>query len=190
MVNNIRLIILFASLSKAVASMNNLQQFDSIDNALPHNILENLSLQCNLVADWILSQDFGKTLNHNKRPTFWMPIKHKDIVPRFTIETAILQIQHLDEPWFQSNKIVGAEWWVQKTDQNGKIGFHYDKDEGEASIHSRMRHPVISTVTYLTDGGAPTMVFNMTTNGNEDFPTIPTQAYISFPKKNRHTVFW
>eukprot|EP01036_Dinobryon_divergens_P033266 gene33266-43010_t len=119
-----------------------------------------------------------------------MPINRKNVVPRFTIESAILKILDLDEPWFQNNKIVGAEWWVQRTNQDGKIGFHYDKDEGEASIHSRMRHPLISTVTYLSDEGAPTMVFNMTTNGNADFPVIPTKAFISFPKKNRHTVFW
>lgn len=182
--------VIYALLSRGrvFASSNN-DQFDSFDNVLPQNILETLSLQCNLVADWVTKQDFTKVLIHNKKQTFWMPINRKTVAPQFTIETAILLIRDLDEPWFLSNKIVGAEWWVQRTNQDGKIGFHYDKDEGEASMHGRMRHPVISTVTYLTNEGAPTMVFNMTTNGNADFPVIPTKAFISFPKKNRHTVF-
>ncbi len=57
-------------------------------------------------------------------------------------------------------------------------------------MYSKMVHPLTSTVTYLTDEGGPTMVFNMITpDGNSAQPEIPDEAYLVFPKKNRHTLF-
>lgn len=87
--------------------------------------------------------------------------------------------------------IKGAEWWIQMKDSNtGAINFHYDKDEGYASLHSKMRYPKFSTITYLTSIGAPTLIFNQTTpDGNVDIPAIPDDGFISFPKLNRHVIF-
>merc|ERR1712166_187317 len=63
---------------------------------------------------------------------------------------------------------MGGEWWVQLRKTNENIGFHVDKDEGVASEEQWMKMPALSTVTYLTDEGGPTLVF---------------------PKKNRHILF-
>jgi hypothetical protein len=43
------------------------------------------------------------------------------------------------------------------------IGFHYDKDEGIASEQMRMVYPHTSSITYLSNVGAPTFIMNMTT---------------------------
>lgn len=53
-----------------------------------------------------------------------------------------------------------------------------------------MKHPLVSTVTYLTSDGAPTVILQQTTpDGNKDIPTIPGEGWISFPMKNVHITF-
>jgi len=79
---------------------------------------------------------------------------------------------------------------VQKRDLKEDIGFHHDKDEAMASLKSTMKFPEVSTVTYLTGQGAPTVVFNQTTpDGNGALPITPKHGVLSYPKKNRHLRF-
>jgi hypothetical protein len=54
-----------------------------------------------------------------------------------------------------------------------------------------MKMPTMSSVFYLTDAGAPTLVLNKTTNrgGNKQTPIIPHKGYFSYPKKNRYFMF-
>lgn len=84
----------------------------------------------------------------------------------------------------------GAEWWYQVKVDNESINFHYDKDEGLASAHGRMRHPLLSTVTYIRAVGGPTVIFNQSTiDGNVDVPVIPESAHLVYPKAGRHVIF-
>eukprot|EP00038_Savillea_parva_P010789 m.192800 g.192800 ORF g.192800 m.192800 type:complete len:518 (-) comp18741_c0_seq1:104-1657(-) len=112
--------------------------------------------------------------------------------PRFATEE---MIDHLRRVSFGSNNVdadnvVGAEWWYQVLPEDGSIGFHYDKDEGVASTEMRMRFPHMSTVTYLTGTGGPTVILNMTTlDGNHHTPPVASVGYLSFPVVGRHTVF-
>jgi len=86
--------------------------------------------------------------------------------------------------------ILGAEWWLQKRSAKEGIGFHYDKDEAYASIHMRMKYPIVATITYLTDTGAPTLILNQTSlDGNVEYPPVPHEGVLSYPKKNRHVTF-
>ena len=86
--------------------------------------------------------------------------------------------------------IKGGEWWIQARGGKEGIGFHYDKDEAYASMHMRMSFPIISTITYLTDVGAPTLILNQTSlDGSTDFPDVPHEGFLSYPKKNRHVMF-
>eukprot|EP00003_Mantamonas_plastica_P020444 TRINITY_DN33005_c0_g1_i1.p1 TRINITY_DN33005_c0_g1~~TRINITY_DN33005_c0_g1_i1.p1 ORF type:complete len:214 (-),score=55.78 TRINITY_DN33005_c0_g1_i1:224-865(-) len=53
-----------------------------------------------------------------------------------------------------------------------------------------MLTPYMSTVTYIHDRGAPTMVLNQTTLfGAQDIPLIPQNGVFSFPKRNKHLMF-
>ena len=59
----------------------------------------------------------------------------------------------------------GCEWWANVTKSEllasaacGDIGFHFDKDEHAFSQYGLCIHPLLSTVTYLTNDGAPTVV--------------------------------
>ena len=87
--------------------------------------------------------------------------------------------------------IAGGEWWVQMRNSNENIGFHVDKDEGIASEEQWMKMPVLSTVTYLTDVGGPTLVLNQSSNrgGNRQEPELPVKGIFVYPKKNRHMLF-
>lgn len=137
--------------------------------------------------------------------------------PRTAIELGILKLFHTDFPSDGSNDILGAEWWLQVRHGGPEIGFHFDKDEGYAEQNheercrvdarcevSPYRHPVLSTVTYLTantrkilhrgDRSAapppqgPTLVFNK--RGTDDVGDGDlTDALVVFPKPNRHLTF-
>lgn len=59
----------------------------------------------------------------------------------------------------------GAEWWIQIREEgyHSDLGmpFHWDKDERLREATGVMKYPEVSTVTYLTEHGAPTMVLEV-----------------------------
>lgn len=62
----------------------------------------------------------------------------------------------------------GAEWWVQRR-QEGRhedlgMPFHWDKDEKMLDQEGVVVCPAVSTVTYLTEDGAPTVVVEVCTS--------------------------
>jgi len=80
-------------------------------------------------------------------------------------------------------------------ERNG-INFHWDKDEDLRLLMggNMYIHPHISTVTYLTDIGAPTMALNYRINALTGEHIIPNEnedveGYISWPKKGKHLSF-
>ena len=77
----------------------------------------------------------------------------------------------------------------------GGINFHWDKDEDLRIMvgGSMYIHPHISTVTYLTYLGAPTMVVSkrvhpMTGEYIQEMGT-PVEGYVSWPKRGKHLSF-
>ena len=57
-----------------------------------------------------------------------------------------------------SAKACGAEFWVQQRRSGDPINWHWDKDEELRDACELVVHPLVSTVTYLSTGGAPTVV--------------------------------
>ena len=109
---------------------------------------------------------------HGKKPTFWLDLTD-DAPPRNYIEKALLMLRKEVVPRMFAHRkeqtIVGGEWWTQVRNGDETIDFHYDKDEAMASIQGVMKLPLVSTVTYLTDIGAPTLILNQTTiDGNAE----------------------
>lgn len=90
----------------------------------------------------------------------------------------------------------GAEWWAQVR-QGGhreeRIQFHWDTDECAVERHGVNIHPHLSTVTYLTDSGAPTMVVecrNPRQPGSISSIYGPIQrGLLSHPRIGKHIVF-
>ena len=99
----------------------------------------------------------------------------------------------------------GCEWWCNVTRSEllstagaGDIGFHFDKDEHAYSKYGLVVHPLLSTVTYLTDEGAPTIVFpdlglSAATGGSYQRLTQCTdtqlEALLVPPRVGRHVRF-
>jgi hypothetical protein len=123
-----------------------------------------------------------------KGSTWWQA---KTQPRRCVLEQFIEVIGRLDFPDGIPKGIAGAEYWVQDKPGNQEGGFHYDKDESAASNQQRMIFPSLSTITYLSTGGAPTLILNQTTNqfGNDEVPAIPNEGWLSFPEKGKHTWF-
>jgi hypothetical protein len=174
------------------------------DDALPRALFRQVAT----IAPTVIHEtaDGHQQYKFNKRNTWWFPLFASDqdaaratkqgsteavamTRPRSAIEAAVHALFALDFGGAPT-PIVGAEWWIQEQEPAADIGFHYDKDEAYASEHMTMRFPEVSTVTYLTEVGAPTVVFNQTTpDGNEEVPPLPETGAIVHPNPNKHLVF-
>jgi len=165
--------------------------FACVDDALERAVFDGLAGECRAVHAWATDPTAASGLIHNKRPTFWYELGRH--APRNYVESAIERLRGLiPDDMLKENKsaIRGAEWWVQIRGNDEGISFHYDKDEGLASLQGVMKHPAVSTVTYLSDVGAPTLIFEMITiDGNQEEPEIPDAGFLSYPKANRHVMF-
>jgi hypothetical protein len=135
-----------------------------IDDALPQPLLEKLHGE----ASRFWEHHRSRTFANSKKATIWLGKDHTDAhAPRFFIEEAVAALASLiDVTKFglgSEVKLAGGEWWVQQMGDTESIGFHYDKDEAMASDHWQMSYPVLSTITYLDQIGAPTLILNQTT---------------------------
>ena len=180
------------------------------DNALPDYMINNFYTEILRTDEFVRKAESLKGIIHNKKKTYFMPFcnylgdRPQIALPRNYIELAILYLanfvtkSNLYELNPGSGRIIGAEWWVQYKEPREPIGFHYDKDEGTASVEMKMVFPAMSSVYYfddVEDSGTrghmrPTLVFNQTTkDGNTDKPLIPEVAFMVFPRKNRYFTF-
>jgi hypothetical protein len=90
----------------------------------------------------------------------------------------------------------GVEWWVQlRTGGNTKenITFHFDKDEDLVDQSGINVYPHLSTVTYLTDCGAPTLILDQKAGVDYEDTSVLygpiTTGEISVPRLGKHLVF-
>lgn len=139
--------------------------------------------------------------------TFWLSMNDE---PRFSLEILAKKIFDIhvnnnsikDSDFDQNN--CGCEWWIQMRPSPNKkrlnsdsreavngIQFHWDKDETlrDLSGGRLFIHPHLSTVTYLTSEGAPTMVFEDTTPDEGMLNQDIEEAYISWPRTGKHLSF-
>jgi len=171
------------------------------------NFLDEMLLDCEITDCALLPR------------TFWMPAVGME--PRCVLEQCALEVfrHHVKDGIVFDPKTSGAEWWVQirpsppagrhallpKEDERDAgevdlettgICFHWDKDEDlRLAMGGNMYiHPHVSTVTYLSDSGAPTMALNYRVNPFTGEYISPSEsesvdAYLSWPKKGKHLSF-
>eukprot|EP00051_Salpingoeca_urceolata_P022936 m.381644 g.381644 ORF g.381644 m.381644 type:complete len:464 (+) comp20044_c1_seq1:42-1433(+) len=161
--------------------------FRAFDDALPLEVLR------------VLTRYGKETVKQTKLSTGWFETDSPGgnfPPPQTPIEQAIHLLRDIDFPGdsFARDNIVGAEWWFQFRDPGQSMHFHVDRDEGLHDAKRVLRHPVLSTVTYLGDFGAPTMVLNQTMTlsrsaGGELHPNLPSTAAMFFPKLGKHICF-
>jgi hypothetical protein len=68
------------------------------------------------------------------------------------------------------------------------IGFHWDKDETLADVHGIKAYPQVSTVTYLSSAGAPTVVLQHARNNIPGSHSVPS-GFVSHPAVGKHISF-
>ncbi|CAL1154130.1 unnamed protein product [Cladocopium goreaui] len=124
----------------------------------------------------------------------WMPCTAD---PRCLAERLAQEVFEFHAKGFAFDpKRSGAEWWVQIRDSGHSeegIQFHWDTDEVAVERHGVNVHPHLSTVTYLTECGAPTLILQCR---NSLRPSETAQVYgslaggtLSWPKLWKHLAF-
>jgi len=161
------------------------------------NAVNNTESLCKDVK--LLWDQYGGSRDNAK--SFWVPYSSE---PRCLLEATALQIGKFH---LQDFEFSGVEFWAQYRSSNDGLGFHFDKDEHAAREENLWKHPTVATATYLSNEGAPLVVFethsaedieeNDTESHLEDTliclgendPSNPPQAWVIFPRQGRHVVF-
>lgn len=152
--------------------------------SLRPSALASLRSDC-LLASWPLAKG-----------SFW--VGHGQ-TPRSGMEDLALRILAMHTGKLPHALLAGAEWWanvsrsdtMDRVDGYGDIGFHFDKDEAIYGTHGLIIHPLLSTVTYLSDDGAPTVVLprgRITPTGEYMVDKLP-EAIVVPPRVGRHVCF-
>ena len=156
---------------------------ETFSEIYPEELLKLIKKECHKLDNISIGLPDGK------RATFWMGAKQE---PRFAMEEFVKHISKIDYPnGLEEEGIVGFEWWTQIRKPSENITFHFDKDEGLASNSKIFKFPHRGTVTYLTQCGGPTMVFDhRTTDKNNAYtPSVPRDGFISMPTIGKHITF-
>lgn len=79
-------------------------------------------------------------------------------------------------------------------EEEDDIGIHFDADYGLEDALPCLIHPHISTITYLSDIGVPTLILNKHSPPPEDEGKVSLagtieQGYLSYPKIGKHIAF-
>tara|TARA_B100000214_G_scaffold63526_2_gene41744 strand:+ start:959 stop:1792 length:834 start_codon:yes stop_codon:yes gene_type:complete len=144
------------------------------ENIIHKDLIETVKGECRKMHS--CSTKIIGPIRDNKYTTFWLG---KDDEPESFIEYIVKNISIQDHPNGFPSNYEGIEWWSQVRDTKEDIVFHYDKDEGTASVYQKFIHPIKTTITYLTNVGGPTAILN-----DENYDN----GYLSFPKVNKHIV--
>ena len=115
-----------------------------------------------------------------------------DIIEKIVYDLAMIYFKNNDliydknkyfiEFWYKYN----AGWNIH----NYLHPMHYDKDEEMLRNNNKIIHPLIATVTYLSNNNCPTIILNVTNNEekNNIFQKSP-ELILSFPINLKHIQF-
>ena len=128
----------------------------------------------------------------------WMPIAGV-AEPRNLMEAAVASVvdANVQGGLVDPALLAGVSWWVNvhkpHEEKTGLDSFHFDSDMIAQSLlgdTAAMVTPLLSTVTYLTDGGGPTIIcedYDVDARLVED--SVPRDLLLSFPRANKHLAF-
>jgi len=122
--------------------------------------------------------------------TFWLPAHQ---APQCGLEVLVKGVfdYHTRNVTQLDTNMSGAEWWTLSINPRDEVGFHFDKDYGAEASGINL-HPQISTVTYLVNHGAPTLVLGTRTPpmyGGDFSNTAVQRAWLCRPQYSRHMCF-
>jgi hypothetical protein len=162
--------------------------FRSLPHAIDVGKGEELS---NLVADCktACSAKANKGEGYSSGQTYFI---RGDEAPRCGLEKLAKDIFafHAGDALFDPSRS-GAEWWTLILKDDATCGFHWDRDYGLEGQQGIYIHPHIGTVSYLSDVGAPTLMFQHVSPlmSNESKCGDVKALHISYPKVGKHISF-
>lgn len=149
--------------------------------------LRMLRAECHLAA-WPLA-----------RQSFWLPATATPEGPLEEFAMSILRFHCASAAPSFSLLDIGAEWWANVSreealdrDGTGDIHLHFDKDERAYLSCGVVVHPLLSTVTYLSSEGAPTVLLPQLAldgAGGYAWPAEQPTALVIPPEAGRHLSF-
>ncbi|KAG7370703.1 hypothetical protein IV203_019273 [Nitzschia inconspicua] len=185
------------------------------------NHLESLRHDCETV---FTARDKPDGAAYSAGQTFFLPANKSPRCALEALTIMIFQkhTEHLPPGTFNPN-ISGANWWtlvMDNDDDDGinekgggttetskdheestegndddEVGLHFDADyELEEQTTNILLHPRVATVTYLSDYGAPTAIFNLKSPSMDDVERKALEkpidkAWLSHPQVGKHTAF-
>ena len=160
------------------------------DDALPGPLLQHAAAE----VDHLFAPSRSGGHQRGAR-SLWIPVRAAGGMPPFALPRVVQRLVCLARSLIpDSVAIVGAEVWGQHRDG---MPLHYDRDEVlfARSGGADQRHPIASTVTYLREAGAPTLILNQTaaSAGRETSRTKKAgesgDAWLIWPRIGRHVWF-
>jgi len=121
--------------------------------------------------------------------TFWVPAGGSEPPATLLEELALAIFQlHAGKSEFDPEKS-GAEWWTLVVDEGDDVGWHWDRDYGLEADTDFKLHPHMSTVTYLSRAGAPTVMLDICEAARDEELVEASHAIVSLPRIGKHVVF-
>ena len=122
--------------------------------------------------------------------TYWVPAS-ADRAGLCAVERAALDVfeLHARKASFDRARS-GAEWWTLAMERDGgSVAWHFDRDyslEGDVNLS-----PHVATVTYLADGGAPTVVVPLVSPSDAEKPVAGAggECFACRPVAGKHMSF-
>ena len=130
-------------------------------------------------------------------PTYWLPM---GAAPRCFVEQLVEEIftwhvkrLGLHESSLLSLELAGSEWWTLYLDgSTDEVDWHWDVDGGLRRL-GEIRHPFLSTVTYVEAGGssAPTSIVEGCHKESvlETGQCLVHKVFLSTPRVGKHICF-
>ncbi|CAE8596942.1 unnamed protein product [Polarella glacialis] len=122
----------------------------------------------------------------------WMDVRAKplDHLDKMVQKLMAIDLQEVLPPAIAA-RVAGVSWRVNVYPPCEDHGFHFDTDEGLRNVIPGIPaiHPLLSTVTYLTSSGGPSVLFDYTWDDADNHDTLPKSGWISMPLKGKHTAF-
>ena len=154
------------------------------DGAVPGAVLPQLEAEA--LALWAESGG-----SRSSAKSFWVDARSRPTSALGALATAVVDAHFAGAA---RAAVRGAEVWVQLRDGSSPatrgLEFHFDKCERSLAERDDWRHPALATATYLTDSGAPLVVFDTTSDGGgDDARPSPPRGWIVAPRRARHVAF-
>ncbi|KAJ1451755.1 hypothetical protein M885DRAFT_528991 [Pelagophyceae sp. CCMP2097] len=163
-------------------------KFQSWDNVLPSSSFETLRADCALA---FRADARKRDKAYSEGNTFWVgaDAPKTDLCALERLALEIFEFHAKKAPYDASKS--GAEWWTLAMPHDGAdVGWHWDRDYS-LEQHDMAVTPHLSTVTYLSDVGNPTVITGLT-HPNEvgaTFACCTDDVLVSWPQEGKHASF-